>query len=124
MSGETERNVSGWTIDTLKEHFEALLAEKDKALIAALVAVKEENRKTEVGAEKRFDLLNELRDGVATKEQLEALEKIVNELKDRLNTSQGSLQGSQLTKGNLYATVIAMGAALGIIVLLANHVFK
>jgi len=39
---------------SLKEYFEKILEEKDKALAAALVAVKEENRKTEAAAEKRL----------------------------------------------------------------------
>jgi len=83
---------SDWTVDTLKEHVERIFLEHGKALentlvavkeaqAAALAAVKQENLKTEISAEKRFELLNELRSGVATKEQLEALEKVVEELK-------------------------------------------
>jgi len=30
MSGETEKSVSGWTVDTLKEHLEAIIAAHDK----------------------------------------------------------------------------------------------
>jgi len=78
-----------WTVDTLKYHIEKLLEEKDKALNAALIAVKEENRKTEVAAEKRFDLLNELRGDVATKAQLEALEKVVKTLERLVYTGVG-----------------------------------
>ncbi len=78
-----------WTPEILKQYFEAILIEKDKAIQAALAAVKEENRKTEIAAEKRFELLNELRGGVATKEQLEALEKIVDVMKTNQATSQG-----------------------------------
>ena len=65
---------------SLKEYFEKILEEKDKALNAALIAVKAENQKTEIAAEKRFDLLNELRGDVATKAQLQALEKVVESL--------------------------------------------
>ena len=90
--------MSEWSVGTLKEYFEALRADDKEALQAALVAVQQENRKSEVSAEKRFDLLNELRTGVATKDQLEALEKVVNDLKDRLNTSQGQSTGSTTHK--------------------------
>jgi len=83
-----------------KEYFEKIIelndrrysevnAEKDKALAAALIAVKEENRKTEIAAEKRFELLNELRSGVATKDEVKALEKVVDDLKTNQNTSTG-----------------------------------
>lgn len=92
---------------SLKEHFETILSEKDKALAAALIAVKEENRKTEVAAEKRFELLNELRGGVATREQLEALEKSLEDLKTRIDKSEGRNTGLSLSWG-----VILGGAGL------------
>lgn len=84
--------ASEWTVGTLKDYFDmrfdekalalnsALVAVKDAAA-AALAAVKDENKKTETAAEERFKLLNELRGGVVTKEQFDALEKIVEELK-------------------------------------------
>jgi hypothetical protein len=73
----------------LKEYFEKILEEKDKALNAALIAVKEENQKTEIAAEKRFDLLNELRGDIATKTQLQALEKVVESLTRLVYTGVG-----------------------------------
>lgn len=124
MSGETARHESGWTVDTLKYYIEALLTEKDKALEAALVAVQEENRKTELGAEKRFDLLNELRDGVATKEHLEALEKIVDDLKDRVGKIENIKQGANESRTGIYAAIATVGVVLGIIVLLANGILR
>ena len=115
--------MSEWSVGTLKEYFEALRADDKEALQAALVAVHQENRKSEVSAEKRFDLLNELRTGVATKDQLEALEKVVNDLKDRLNTSQGQSQGAQLTKGNIY-TAVGVGSGVIIAALALIHFIK
>ena len=35
MGGETERNISGWTTDTLKEYFDARLLETEKRLQSA-----------------------------------------------------------------------------------------
>lgn len=70
-----------------------MLDEKDKALQAALIAVKEETRKTEIAAEKRFELLNELRSGVATKDQLYALEKVVDDLKSSRDKGDGKSTG-------------------------------
>ncbi len=99
---------------TLKEHFEALLVEKDKALSAALVAVKEEGRKTEVAAEKRFDLLNELRQGVATKEQLEALDKIVGDLANRMNRFEGGTKGSARTLDYILMALVAASIVVGL----------
>src|SRR5687768_1606372 len=97
---------SDWTVDTLKEHFERLLIEKDKALNAALIAVKEENRKTEVAAEKRFELLNELRSGVATKDQLHALEKSVDDLKSSSDRVEGKSSGYAQFIGWILAIIV------------------
>jgi hypothetical protein len=98
----------------LREYVEALLAEKDKALVAALIAVKEENRKTEIAAEKRFDLLNELRQGVATKEQLEGVEKLVNALKERQDKSEGRTSGMSDTAKIIVSVITAIAAIIGI----------
>jgi CHASE3 domain sensor protein len=116
--------MSDWTVDSLKEHIDALRADDKQALEAALVAVQQENRKSEISVEKRFDLLNELRTGVATKDQLEALEKVVNDLKDRINTSTGQNQGSQLTKAAFTTYLVAGCAFITVVVLIANKVFK
>src|SRR5580698_10785569 len=61
-----------WTIATVVEHFTALLIEKDRryeqrfdsqerAILAALAAVKEANEKSEQASDKRFDSTNEWR---------------------------------------------------------------
>lgn len=62
----------GWTLETLKEHFQALMTQADrrnqqrfegqeKAVSAALQAAKEAVIKAEAAAEKRFDSVNEFR---------------------------------------------------------------
>lgn len=100
---------AGWTIETLKEHFERVLDEKDKALQAALIAVKEETRKTEIAAEKRFELLNELRSGVATKDQLYALEKVVDDLKSSRDKGDGKSTGYAQFIGWIIAVITIIG---------------
>jgi len=87
MSGETEEQVSGWTVDTLRAHMAALMAEKDlrdqqrfdaqqlalrdaltaqeKAVNAALTAAEQAVQKAEGAAEKRFDAVNEFRGQLA-----------------------------------------------------------
>jgi hypothetical protein len=50
VSGETEANISGWTVDTLRSHIEKQFDLRDRAIDAALVA-----------AEKRLDGMNEFR---------------------------------------------------------------
>jgi len=110
--------MNEWTITTLKEHIETILVEKDKALIAALVAVKEENRKTEDAAEKRFDLLNELRQGVATTEQLDSQEKVVSVLSTRLTKLEslltGKTSGSDKTLSYIMMAMVAVSIIVGL----------
>lgn len=101
----------------LKEYFEKILEEKDKALAAALIAVKEENRKTEIAAEKRFELLNELRSGVATKDEVKALEKVVEELKTSRDTGIGKGQGGKDVIDIIKLAILVAGFILGYFVL-------
>ena len=83
MSGETENQVSGWTVDTLKAYCERVISDNDlryqqrfesqeanlvtaitaqeKAVSAALAAAEKAVGKAEVAAEKRFDAVNEFR---------------------------------------------------------------
>jgi hypothetical protein len=77
-------------IDAKNERYSDMVDRKNgEALDAALAAVAKENAKTEVAAEKRFELLNELRGDVATKAMMEALEKVVVDLKTRLDNTYG-----------------------------------
>ncbi len=99
----------------LKEHFERILEEKDKALAAALVAVKEEGRKTEIAAEKRFDLLNELRAGVATKDEVKALEKVVDDLRERGDIGKGKSMGINAMIGWIIGGATIIGVLFNIL---------
>jgi len=115
---------------SLRRHFEALLAQKElrdqqrydaqtKAVETAMAAAEKFNaailaaqqdavNKANVSDDKRFDLLNELRVGVATREQVEALEKIVSALSERVGRSAGS--GAGMTQALTF--VLAAAAVL------------
>lgn len=109
------------------EHVLALLAERDRryqqrfddqttAINAALQAAKEAVAKAEHAAEKRFELLNELRDGVATAEQLDALEKLVSDLAARLDRIEGRSTGLNAGWGYLVGAAGVAAAVIAIIV--------
>jgi len=111
--------VGDWTLGAVKEHFEALraadelrslqlreaqqialtaaLASAEKAVQTALLAAKEAVIKAEIATEKRLEGLNELRQGVATKDSLDALDRRLNETRETV-----ALQAT---------TLAAMGAA-------------
>lgn len=61
--------ANGWTIETLKEHFEKILAEKDKAINIALAAAKEAVGVAEKNAEKWRDSANEWRGAMNDREK-------------------------------------------------------
>jgi len=88
---------------TLKEHFEKLLEERDKALNAALIA-----------SDKRLDLLNELRTGVATKEELNSLSIQIQDLKARIDKSEGGGAGIQKFIGWIIAAIAIIGFIISI----------
>jgi len=88
--------MSEWTSDLLKTYFEQRFADSDKAIQAALVAQEKAIMKAENSAERRFELLNELRVGVATKEQLDALEKVVEALSKLVYIGLGGVLALQL----------------------------
>lgn len=72
MSGETAKQESGWTVDTLKQHFDELreadqtalkaaLASAEKAVAAALAASKEAVNKSELSNTKLFEAANQVK---------------------------------------------------------------
>ena len=72
MSGETEKEVSGWTVDTLHSHVVRLLQESDKryeqrfqaqekSVKDALASADRAVNKAETASEKRLDSVNEFR---------------------------------------------------------------
>ena len=87
MSGETEAQISGWTVDTLHSHLVRMLEERDKrfeqrfiaqqeaiqaallaqkdAVAAALTAADRALTKAESASEKRFEGVNEFRSTLA-----------------------------------------------------------
>lgn len=142
MSGETQRDESGWTVDTLKEHItqrfqdnqkalEAALVSQEKAVAAALAATKEAINKAEVATEKRFESVNEFRQALTdqTNSFLPRLEynaqhKALEEKVDTLTARMNQDKGQEISMSKIYAAIGAVGAILGIIILLANGVFR
>lgn len=106
--------MTEWTIVTLKEYFEKILEEKDKAINIALSSAKESVIKAENAAEKRFELLNELRSGVATKDQLGALEKVVDDLRSSRDTGTGKSSGISQSWAILLGAIGLIGTILAI----------
>lgn len=76
MSGETEKQVSGWTVDTLREHLITLIAETEMKLTAADTAAELRNEQRFVAQQQAIkDALISQKEAVAA--ALVAAEKAV-----------------------------------------------
>lgn len=96
----------------------AALDAADKFNAMILSAQKEAVTKAEVAADKRFDLLNELRMGVATHEQMEALEKVVTVLRDEVtglrqrSAGVSSSLAMMMGLGGLVITIVGVAVSI------------
>jgi uncharacterized tellurite resistance protein B-like protein len=97
---------------------EAALLAADRAVQAALQAAKEAVLKAELAADKRFELLNELRTGIATSDQLDALEKVVTDVAKRLDVLSGRSAGIGALVGWIVGAVGVAATVITIVVML------
>lgn len=115
MSGETEKNVSAWTTDSLKEYFEALIKSNDQryeqrfkdqaeAVKAALASAERAVEKAEANAEKWRMNANEWRGAMNDRERnlmprseaeksIAANSEKVDALATRIERSEGRSSG-------------------------------
>ncbi|MET0915742.1 MAG: hypothetical protein ABWY81_06035 [Jiangellaceae bacterium] len=96
---------------------------QNQALEAARMSIKEGVEKAELSVNDRLTLLNELRTGVATSEQLEALDKLLSALSERVLSLEAEKLGARQLVTRVYAGIGAAVALIGVIVLFANGVF-
>jgi Flp pilus assembly protein TadB len=130
-------HASGWTIDTLRQHVTALLAEKDlrdqqrfeaqsSAIAAALLAAEKAVTKAEAANERRFEGVNEFRqtlsDQAATfisrvefDAQRKAYEDRVRELAARVDKTEGRTGGATALYGYLIAAAAIVVAVISLV---------
>lgn len=96
--------------------FRTLIEEESKRVELALAASDKAITKSEQSYNDRFTLLNELRSGVATAEQLQSLALRVQDLTDRINRSEGQGVGVKENKAGLYL-VLGLGFTLVLVVI-------
>ena len=130
MSGETEASVSGWTTDTLHTHFlrqmssmRELIDERDVRYEQRYKAQQEGVKEALVSINARLELLNELRGDVATKAEVEALEKLFNNLQIQVERIESTRSGGQANTRAILAAIGGAAAFIGIVSVIANAVF-
>ena len=119
MSGETDHEVSGWTVDTYRAHNDRFLEERDRrieqrftsqalAVDAALAAAKEAVDKAEKAQERRLDLLNEFRSQSQDEQVRFATKEYVEAIVERLNKVETSIARSQVGAGLIAAAIVGV----------------
>jgi Fe2+ transport system protein B len=150
VSGETERQVSGWTTDTLNQYVKAMFIEHDlryqqrfesqeqnlrtaitaqaSAVQAALASSEKAVTKAETAAEKRFDSVNEFREQladqaatfIARREYEVAHAAVVDKLNDMI-IRFSALEGHSSGRVDVLGWVIAGASAIVAIVALLTR---
>lgn len=123
-----------WTLDTLKAYFEALrdadkkavdaaLAAAEKAVAAAMAASEKAISKAETAATARADASNEIRAAMidqqahfARKEQVDMQFAGLTLRVDVVEKSQASAKDKTIGAGQLWATIVAVVAAVATII--------
>ena len=137
MSGETEQNVSGWTVDTLKAHFDTLRATDGKNVEQRFVAAEERTTlaltaadraviKAENATEKRFDAVNEFRatlaDQASTLMPRAEAEIRLRGLSEQIEDLRGTRRGGIATVGALVVGIaVVLAVLVQVVILLVNH---
>ena len=70
-------------------HVREIIDERDKRYEQRFQSQEKALGESKEDLKARLDLLNELREGVATRAELAALEKVVEDLRDRINLREG-----------------------------------
>jgi hypothetical protein len=137
MSGETEKDESGWTTDTLNYFLSARIGDlrallderyraQSEALLTALRSTDKAITKVETATEARFASVNEFRATLADQQsQLltraeydanhAALVEKISDLTDRFNLREGQHAGVRMSAGALTATITVAAAIVGIV---------
>jgi len=77
------------------EHLRDLMDERDKRYEQRFLASEKETVTSRTDLQARLDVLNELRGGVATTAEVEALEKILNELRTQITDLRERVGGRE-----------------------------
>lgn len=122
----------GWTIGTSREdilariegndkRYEQRFAAQETAVSAALLSAEKAVTKAETATENRLILLNELRTGVATKEQMDALSTRLSDMKERQDKLEGRGTGASALWGYVVGAVGFVVALVSLYLMLTGR---
>lgn len=134
-AGETKSNPSGWSVDTLSAHLEAMMREADRRYEQRFDAQEKAVAKAETAAEKRLDSVNEFRAQLSDQAQtfmprneaailIRALDDKFDVLAGRVDRSeshgQGRDEGIAKSQAAMYAALGALLPTVALIITLIS----
>jgi uncharacterized protein YlxW (UPF0749 family) len=105
---------------SLRDYMESRFVAAELATQLALSAAEKAREKAELSTENRLTLLNELRSGVATAEQLNNVIERINEVKDRVSRIEAQGAG----RGDSWKYIISAIGALFTILAIASLIIS
>ncbi len=134
MSGETEKDVSGLTTDTLKLLVDSEFRRIDERFAAFLNTYGRDQEKANEFRSALDDLGKQMATRRETEQRLDAMNQQISDLRSRLDVGPSGLTQLQLAQAqqsgvtvgkessltSLYALIAAVGAVIAIVVVLAN----
>jgi hypothetical protein len=132
MSGETEKDISGWTVDTLHSHMDTQLRDL-RTNLDERFAAQQDMVKTALGAnERRFESVNEFRaqqkdiiGTFVTRAEYAAAHKSLTEKIDALNSRVENASGGQAATHRVIGWGFAgFGLLMTVVVFAANYIFN
>ncbi len=128
--------MSEWTLETLKEHFDALRKDDQGAVAAALSAAERAAAKADSAMEKRFDAVNEFRATLSDQAahllpraefnaQFSGLLDRVGIISEQLNTLAAKTEGKREGIGGTGSTILSfiVGTAAVVAILLSTATY-
>lgn len=116
--------TGGWTIETIKEHFEALRAADQRAL-----QIKEQGDAKALNLERetqqyKDEKANQLREQINSERGLYVTKAELKPFTDYITAQQGQIKGSEITMGKVIAivgiSITILGFLISLVVLGAN----
>ena len=111
---------TSWTIETLKEYFEALIRDRDERYRERFDAQERAITKSELASDRRFDGVNEFRESLSDQQrqflprpEYERAHVDVVERVNQLSSRMDKLEGVKTGGGNVWGWV---AGAIGVIV--------
>lgn len=104
-----------WTVETIKEHFTAIIADRDVRIGLALSANKEAVEKAEAAVNERLKLLNEFRGQLSDQASKYALTDLVNQQNKEFDGRIGRVENAVSSLQGRALALVAIGAVVGAI---------